>query len=141
MSAYIYWGTPEHRFLIPELSYSAAKAKYADSDAWHLFARQITRNPFVQDYLQKRQAHRCPWCALSVIGNIGIQIHHIDYDHVCGFGQTIVVQRLTRKATVPDCRSCMTLHPELFQSCMKRLRLIHGRCNRQIALVSSAMND
>jgi hypothetical protein len=129
-------GSKGNRALIPVKNYGQVleqKAKDQDLAEWKLFAARITRNPFVRDYLQQRQEHCCPWCGGSTRSGYHLAVHHLDYEHVCGFPKTITPMGKRRALkSVPDCQSCSIQASNLFSECMRRICLVHHGCHQEI---------
>lgn len=123
--------------IIPKNSYSDFK-KYPKSLPWLNFSSRITKNPFVKEYLLKRDGRYCKWCKKAFIKEP--VIHHLDYNHECSFNQNITVSCLKKtgkKGTrnTPNCELCMLENINAFKSCMSRLVLVHDYCNYSISTI------
>jgi hypothetical protein len=125
--------------LVPELSSTQAKKDF-DHERWYLFARRCQRNPFMREMIMKRDlVLPCGWCGQPIVKHQSWNIHHIDYAHECTYGittieKTVSIYNNPRNYRGPDCRSCFFMESEQFQSCFKRLRLVHRTCNQKIEL-------
>lgn len=88
-------------------------------ERWKNFGRRICKNGFVYRHLLKIQGGRCPQCRRAI--RTPAHIHHLDYAHLC------------RSDDVPpDCRECNRDTPGAFQSCIRRLLLVHRKCHMAI---------
>lgn len=119
--------------LIPALGSMEAKTKFVNIEAWSLFARKITKNPYMQQFIFTRDNSICAWCGKKVVKD-GFHIHHSDYEHICNFGKEIRIDRPTEKrpnkmVSIPDCETCHKIHLEYFEDCTKRLHIVHKICN------------
>lgn len=128
---------PTH--LIPALSSSEAKQQFNET-TWYLFARRCQRNPYMREMILERDLSKpCEWCNKPIYKTQSWNVHHIDYAHECTFNvttteRTVSVRNNPRNYTGPDCRTCAVKHPEMFDACFSRLKLVHYLCNRQIEL-------
>ena len=107
-----------------------------DVDAWRRFARRVTRNVYVREFLALRDNGLCAWCGVKIAE--GGDIHHTTYDHACSFAGTITVrqqtaQRHARKREAPDCEKCRADNQARFDVCMGKLVLVHQFCNIEIS--------
>ena len=107
-----------------------------DAARWRRFARRITKNPYVRNFLAQRDSQVCAWCGQKIAE--GGDIHHTTYAHDCSFAGTIVVrqqtaQRHSRKREVPDCERCRASDEVRFGACMSKLVLVHQLCNIEIS--------
>jgi hypothetical protein len=116
--------------LIPNTTLKAAKKMYGNSEPWRLY-RFIGRNRFVQAWLLVRDGSLCPYCGKPCLPADKIDVHHLDYQHVCGFGRTVG----NYNPSIADCESCHQERSDLFNGCMQRLKLVHQNCNAEIANV------
>ena len=110
--------------------------KSHNADGWRKFARRITRNTYVRDFLALRDTGLCAWCGGKITD--GGDIHHTTYDHACTFAGTIIVrqqtvQRHARKREAPDCQKCRGDNQARFDVCMGKLVLVHQLCNIEIS--------
>lgn len=117
--------------------------KNYDRELWLKYARRITKNPFVVDFLSLRDAAKCAWCGQKITGIA--DIHHTTYDHACSFAGTIIVrqqtvQRHSRKREAPDCERCQADNKARFDACMGKLVLVHPLCNKEISGTRPADN-
>jgi hypothetical protein len=124
--------------IIPKDSYSTCKNSF-EKGLWLNYARRITRNEFVLNYLLNRDGRLCSWCNKKMIKDP--IIHHNTYEHVCSFNRYIYYDRPTekrpnRKARTPDCDSCKNRNFDRFKECMDKLVLVHGLCNREISILA-----
>jgi len=123
--------------LIPLVPQQHVKNNYLHQlDAWRNFAQRITKNPFVKEFLLQRDGHTCAWCNNELKENF--QVHHICYQHSCSYGARIKLSyptknRLDKIRTVPDCENCKKENESRFMTCMNKLVLVHGLCNKEIA--------
>ncbi len=129
--------------LLPKIGYRDASTKHGGSEAWKNFARRITRNPFVNEYLRHRDGEVCQLCKGNL--RVGVVIHHKDYDHVCSFNKTIRLEHPTEKRPnrtnlTPDCESCSRESQGTFMSCMQRVVLLHTGCNAWLASDAQTAN-
>lgn len=126
-----------NRDIIPELPSSEARKDFAANiEAWKNFAQRITKNPFVKEFLLKRDGDRCSWCR-CVLQQYKI-IHHTTYEHACSYNKMIRISSPTldnpyRTKVVPDCKSCKEENVDGFLTCMNKLVLVHGMCNKLIS--------
>lgn len=121
--------------IIPVIGSMEAKIKHNGSKEWKLFARKITKNPFMKNVVANRHSNRCSWCNRSIRSEF--ILHHVDYDHQCMYGIETVISRPTekrpnKKVIVPDCETCNKIRPEYFNECVNRLVPVHGKCNAVI---------
>lgn len=121
--------------IIPLMGSNEAKKKHNGSNEWKLFARNITKNPFVKNMVIKRASNECSWCNRPTRGEF--MLHHLDYDHTCQYGIEKRIPRPTEKrpnkqVTIPDCESCYQERLDFFNECLKRLTPVHGKCNAEI---------
>lgn len=119
--------------IIPKTGSMDAKLKIDDEESWLKFARKITKNPFVLNYLLERDEYNCQWC-FQKASQKNVIIHHKDYEHVCAYNKTRKYSRPTekrpnKKVTVPDCESCKKENEKMFESCVDRLAIVHRVCN------------
>jgi hypothetical protein len=127
--------------IIPILPQNIIRNKFSeDIDAWRNFAQRITKNPFVREYLFKRDGNKCSWCEKDF--NKQPIIHHLSYDHKCTFNETTVITYSTEKKTfrerkVPNCQKCSQINSIAFNDCMNKLALVHRICNLQIAVAGN----
>jgi len=126
-------------YLVPKIGASQAKTKF-NANNWFLFARRCQRNPFMREMIMQRDLQKpCEWCQRPILMTQSWCIHHIDYEHECTYGVTVIEQTTSRYGNArnyngPDCRACSFMHPEKFSACFARLKLVHFRCNQQIEL-------
>lgn len=129
--------TKRQEELVPNVSYAEARQRFGGTREWRLFARNLAMHPFLREVLAQRQSGRCVWCRQRILDIGHAHIHHVSYEHVCGFlCETRIVTPRGRSRTVPDCASCMKAEPNLFLGCLERVRLVHKRCNVAIAFQS-----
>ena len=107
-----------------------------DRERWLMYARRITKNPFVLKTLALRDMGKCAWCGEKILYGAGI--HHTTYDHFCSFAGTITVrmqtvQRHARKRIVPDCERCRSDNHARFDACISKLVIVHQLCNIEIS--------
>jgi hypothetical protein len=123
--------------ITPTLTRAVAREKYqSDIESWKNFAQRITKNPFVKTFLLARDGHNCSWCQRNVTEHF--VIHHISYDHFCGYNRLIRIvasttKRPHRERQIPDCENCKKDSNQRFLICMSKLVLVHCLCNKQIA--------
>lgn len=123
--------------IIPNLPSREARVPFVQNlEQWRNFAQRITKSPFVKAFLLERDGHECSWCK-RVLGENKV-VHHISYEHVCTFDRTIQIdtptfKRSSRQRNVPDCESCKKDNNDRFISCMNKLALVHGYCNKLIS--------
>ncbi|PKU25126.1 hypothetical protein CWS72_07965 [Telmatospirillum siberiense] len=98
------------------------------SDSITRFQRDVCKNRFMAGQLRLRQAETCTVC-FRTMGSKGLVIHHMDYAHECTWTNTIVVTVAKGKRSIPDCQSCHADDMRRFNSCRRRLQLLHGRCH------------
>jgi hypothetical protein len=121
--------------IIPTRKASDAEKDYS-REHWLKFARRITKNSFVQNFLALRDQGLCAWCG-EKIADTG-DVHHTTYEHSCSFPGTIIVRQQTvkrhaRKREVPDCERCRADNQARFDGCMGKLVLVHKTCNMEIS--------
>ncbi|MCX5791874.1 MAG: hypothetical protein NTY45_06585 [Elusimicrobia bacterium] len=121
--------------IIPARTASDCENDY-DRELWLKFARRITKNPFVQNFLALRDGGKCAWCGEMIL-DAG-DVHHTTYEHACSFAGTIeirqqTVQRHAKKRKAPDCESCKAADQARFAACMSKLVLVHPLCNMEIS--------
>ncbi len=126
---------PGYQRLIPGLfSWEAQEKHKRRAKQWENYARRITRNPKIKDYLWARSLD-CAYCKLPIRKDA--QVHHITYDHFCKTAQTVTVHDPTfnapdRTAIAPDCQACWRDTPQKFHDCARRLALVHPLCNKAL---------
>lgn len=125
--------------LIPVCTSQEAKLKY-DLVAWKMFAQRMQRHPFIKEYILKRdQICQCCSIPFNKKSNKAFQLHHVDYNHFCKFGQTVVIsvpgKTRIRKHKLPDCETCFKTHPAFFEECAFRVVAVHPRCNFEISKI------
>ena len=121
--------------IIPARKASDCEKDY-DLGRWRKFARRITKNSYVRNFLAQRDSEVCAWCGQKIAD--GGDIHHTTYAHDCSFAGTMIVrqqtaQRHSRKREVPDCERCRASDEVRFGACMSKLVLVHQLCNRDIS--------
>lgn len=121
--------------IINKFPRSAFKGKY-ERQSWLNFSSRITKNPFMLNFLAKRDGNKCGWCGGVMKANA--TIHHLSYDHFCASNEIIKVERPTekrpdRQSKVPDCESCCNSDTRIFLLCAEKLALVHRICNKKIA--------
>jgi len=121
--------------IIPARKAADCEKNY-NRELWLKFARRITKNAFVKEFLALRDSGTCAWCG-EKIADAG-NIHHTAYDHSCSFAGIIIVrqqtvQRHSKKREVPDCERCKAENQERFDACMGKLVLVHPLCNMAIS--------
>ncbi|WP_199200612.1 MULTISPECIES: HNH endonuclease [unclassified Nitratiruptor] len=129
--------------LKPSVTYGKAKQYFLQKglyDYWISYARRVTRNKFVKDYLYKRDNGVCPYCNKKVDIDEAV-VHHKDYMNVCIYHKDDYVlidnptsKRPSRKAKISKCHLCKQENQEKFLDCMNRLTLIHQICNKRISM-------
>lgn len=129
--------------LKPSVNYNDAKRYHIEKglyDYWISYARRITRNKYVKEYLYKKNNGVCPYChkKLNIDSSV---IHHKDYMNVCLYPQSDYIlidnptpKRPHRKAKISKCQLCKELNKEKFLHCMDRLELVHSICNKKISI-------
>lgn len=125
--------------IINSLPRSAFKDKY-ERQSWLNFASRVTKNPFMLDFLIRRERSKCSWCENTLYEKK--TIHHISYDHFCSFNVIIRENRPTQKrpsrqAKVPDCKSCHDINKDVFIQCANKLTVVHPICNLRISTIVS----
>lgn len=113
------------------------KAKYANSLAWRLFAKWITRNAWIRRQIADRQGGKCAVCGLPLeaIRQGKADLHHCDYDWTCtGSAQKIRLRfsptrREMIRERMPDCTACFASDPAKFEQCATRLAMVHITCH------------
>lgn len=123
-------------WLRPRNSRSGMRAKHGRSEAWVNYAERVTLNEFMRSVLYRRERGRCALCRRFFTADKYV-VHHICYDHVCSLGRTVIQERPTsehplRTAVVPDCEACSAVSLDRFRQCMRRLAVVHPRCNRDL---------
>ena len=98
-----------NELLIPAMGSEQAKKSF-EKGKWKNFARRLTKNPFMKEYVFERVNGLCPWCGkpLRKRNLHGFHVHHIDYFHQCKTSAFIEVpspteKRPDRKYKVPHC--------------------------------------
>jgi len=120
--------------IVPFLSQKQAKESTGvDIESWRNFAQRITKNPFVKEFLLRRDGNKCGWCQNEIKQNR--IVHHITYEHSCSYNIVIQIPSPTDKypnktRVVPDCKNCKEDNSNRFMSCMEKLVLVHGMCNK-----------
>ena len=127
--------------IINKDSYSTYKNSF-DRESWLNYASRITKNEFVIKYLLDRDGKLCSWCHKNMINRP--VIHHITYEHKCTFNKIIHFDRPTdkrpnRTSKTPDCETCKNDNFSRFKSCLDKLVLVHGFCNREISIVAQEL--
>lgn len=95
------------------------------------FVFQCIGDFFLRSFLWVRDDGVCQHCKVPIVDVKDLtswQIHHIDYHHVCQG----TFKQIAKFAFVPDCETCHKLTPQYFESCIKRLALVHTGCNGQL---------
>lgn len=120
--------------LIPNMGIYQAELKHGGSREWLLFVKRIGSNKFLTFFIHNRD-QKCRFCDLPHEHGTKPQVHHMDYDHVCKFGQSIFRRKTGKEENkIPDCENCSKIRPEFFSSCCQRLASVHRLCNRDIEI-------
>ena len=127
-----------NELLIPAMGSEQAKKSF-EKGKWKNFARRLTKNPFMKEYVFERVNGLCPWCGkpLRKRNLHGFHVHHIDYFHQCKTSAFIEVpspteKRPDRKYKVPHCEDCKNTTPLACEECVRRVVAVHKLCNRDI---------
>ena len=123
------------KHLLPPKPKHALKEKYLEHIlAWRKFSSRAQQNSEIKKFVFERDKV-CQACSknIELEGTNSLIIHHMDYDHSCGFDK-IVMNKNNRE--LPDCGSCRFEKPELFSGCVSRLAAVHKFCNHRIELMA-----
>ncbi len=112
-------------------------AVYGNSMRWRRFAYRITRSALIKAALSETQGGLCPACG-EVIGLGGRDqavTHHLTYAHAC------TAPSPEAKKPKWTCDLCFSAAPEHARRCLKRLRLLHPACHRDLHREERADSD
>lgn len=122
--------TPDNKgHLVPKLKKWQARKKHRANYKWHYYAERAQANSFMQSFIYNREEGHCALCA-NQLTEADFQIHHADYDHICGFKAKAVI--ILDKKT-PNCEACYKADKTLFSECALRLYAVHGACNKRLS--------
>ena len=128
--------------LIPTKSSTEAKVNY-DPTKWYLFARKITKCPFVKEYLKSIHNNKCAWCGGELKDEF--IVHHISYEHECVYTIEKKIDHPTEKrpnrtCKIPNCEICYINSKDKFDECMSKIAPVHKMCNWNIEKTFQACN-
>ncbi len=86
---------------------------------WKNFAARCQANVHMARSVLYIHDNKCALC--NKTSKNKLQIHHIDYAHACIYDDA-----------KPDCGSCRSKSPEVFQACAAKLVPVHGFCHLEI---------
>ena len=110
----------------------AKKRLWPDAiDPVEKFRKQVCFSSFMKSELRKSQRDICPVCRMP-IWKRQIVIHHMDYGHQCEWPGTVFVKAAGKEVEVPDCEECREDNAGRFESCCKRLQLLHRGCHAEL---------
>jgi hypothetical protein len=92
------------------------------------FQRDVCWNPYMIKELGLRQIGICTVCSRG-LGSYRLVIHHLDYAHECGWEGSIILTVSKRRRAIPDCLACRIDCDRRFQTCRRRLQVLHRRCH------------
>ena len=122
------------QYLIPAVRKQDIRSKHEhDLESWKRFASRIQKNPVIKSFVFSRDKY-CQACGKSFGEGkrTPFHVHHIDYDHACGFDKTVAVLSDVRVHHLPDCGRCQIEQPSSFEGCVSRLSAVHPICNMKI---------
>ncbi len=103
-----------------------------DRETWERFNLLSPRHPQIIDEIERRTRRVCDSC-LNVIAEGDGKVVVTDHDHVCRNDASVRLaldegsQAITQH--MPDCGQCHYETPDLYESCVSRLTLVHpGKC-------------
>lgn len=85
---------------------------------WRIFTSSLTRTPYMEELLRRRQKNICPICLKTIEMGKGV-IHHMDYNHLCIYDKTT-----SKRFNFAQCENC----PET-QKCITKVVLLHIKCH------------
>jgi hypothetical protein len=92
------------------------------------FQRDVCWNPYMAKELGLRQIGICTVCR-KALGSRRLVIHHMYYDHECGWDGSVILMVNKRRRAIPDCYSCRADSDDRFRMCRRRLQVLHRRCH------------
>lgn len=111
-------------------------------EQWIFYSRMMQGNPYVKEFLARRQEGKCLYCGKALFEDMNYNIvHHRDYMNLCvqhdSKASLVRYPKPTRRnpnktILVPNCTYCKRHTTDDFNDCMNRVVIMHDDCHTKL---------